>query len=206
MSLDNLGMVFRGRRTPWSLFLLGVNRSSPGRTTWHPVHEGLVLSIVLQLFLHVCRLRMSCNFAIYLSKEGQTYLRYSCYLLGPKFSWRGLSVDFGWWVNKLSITPQTSTLWRSHAGTSPQISTLRCGWCFLWASAAIHAAITSTRAPSLILARSAKTRYAFLLNETLKFTSSVLWSPILTQFICGKHIWKFKYFASILNAADALLS
>ena len=42
-----------------------------GGTTWHPVHEGLVLGIVLQLFVQVCSLRMSCNFAIYLYREGQ---------------------------------------------------------------------------------------------------------------------------------------
>jgi hypothetical protein len=64
-----------------------------GGTTWHPVREGLVLGIVLQLFLQVCRPRMFCNFAIYLYREGQAYLRYSCCLLEPKFSRRGLSVD-----------------------------------------------------------------------------------------------------------------
>jgi hypothetical protein len=34
----------------------------------------------------------------------------------------------------------------------------------------------------------------------------VWWFPILTRFLCGRHTWGFKYFASISNAADALLS
>lgn len=86
-----------------------------------------------------------------------------------------------------STTRRTSTLRSFRGFGGRRTSRLRSEWCFPWASAATPVAITSTRAPSSILAR--KTSLArlwfffssfFLLCENLRFLFGFLFSLVET--------------------------